>query len=585
MKLIEKILFIILSSQIIYLLIHLQFLFQMPQAALAIQDSIFIFISALTIFILSKGNKKIYFLGLFILLFPTFELQYFYIKIFNKPFLISEMRNFLTLLQVSSIPKKLGYSFLFLLWFFNLCYFLIYAIKNWITASTFQKSISIIGILICYQMLTYNKEVDIWHQDPRANFFGHGVLSAIQVEPKIININIDPEEVLESLKNLKKLEEQRIQYPASLSPSVVPKNKRPIIMIIVESFYDFKHFYSLFAKNPFPKSYLDTIQPFNYTGPNQTFGSFQARFVSLTGAYHSIHPKRNEVFYPTLPRILSEYGYTTIALESMQNTYSLSTYYKLWKFDKQYFQLYGSDWTGRRTDPNTYEKNITRILQNTPDNIIPFYFGFTYLGHGGSCAFTDNLPDPENIDHFLSYFADEKKHNAKQLLKANIFNAERLISIKNMILNKFPDALIIFKSDHYSTELSQRLQESNLPKDMVDSFFEDPVPLPFMVFDGTNGILELPYGFSPANIPLMILAEAGLPYKNTLISMLYREMPNNIMNIYDRLFMKKGNKFEIFATNTTSLKDYEILSIDLYQGKSYSLDMIANNVENFVSIN
>ena len=64
MKLIEKILFVILSSQIIYLLIHLQFLFQMPQAALAIQDSIFILISAFTIFILSKGNKKIYFLGL-----------------------------------------------------------------------------------------------------------------------------------------------------------------------------------------------------------------------------------------------------------------------------------------------------------------------------------------------------------------------------------------------------------------------------------------------------------------------------------------------------------------------------------------
>lgn len=574
MNLIEKILFVILSSQIIYLLIHLQFVFQMPQAALAIQDSIFIFISALTIFILSRGNKKIYFLGLFILLFPTFEMQYFYIKIFNKPFLISEMRNFLTLLQVSSIPKKLGYSFLFLLWFFDLCYFLVYAVKNWITIPVFQKSISIIGILICYQMLTYNKEVDIWHQDPRANFFGYGVLSAIQVEQKVTHIDIKPEEVLESLKNLKKLEKQRIQYPVSLSPDTVPKNKRPIIMIILESFYDFKHFYSLFDQNPFPKSYLDIVQPFNYTGPNQTFGSFQARFVSLTGAYHSIHPKRSEVVYPTLPQVLSKYGYTTIALESMQNTYSLSTYYRLWGFDKQYFQLYGADWTGNRTAPDTYEKNITRILQNTPENITPFYFGFTYLGHGGSCAFTDKLPDPKDIEHFLSYFADDKKHNAKQLLKANIFNAERLISIKNMILNQFPNALIVFKSDHYSTELSQSLRESSLPKDMIDLFFQDPVPLPFIVFDGTNGVLELPYGFSPANIPLMILAEAGVPYKNTFISMLYRETPDHIINIYDRLFIKKGNKFEKFTTNISSLKNYEILSIDLYQGKSYSLDAI-----------
>lgn len=572
MKLIKKILFVILSSQIIYLLIHLQFLFHMPQAALAVQDSIFILISAFTIFILSRGNKKNYFLGLFILLFPIFEMQYFYIKIFNKPFLISEMRNFLTLLQVSSIPKKLGYSFLFLLWFFNLYYFLVHVIKNWISIPTFQKSISIIGIFICCHMLTYNKEVDIWHQDPHTNFFGYGILSVIQAEQKVTHINITQEEVLESLENLKKLEEQRIQYPVSLSPKTMPTNKRPIIMIIFESFYDFKHFYSLFDQNPFPKSYLDIVQPFNYTGPNQTFGSFQARFVSLTGAYHSIHPKRKEIVYPTLPYELSKYGYTTIALESMQNTYSLSTYYKLWGFDKQYFQLYGVDWAGRRIAPDTYEKNITRILQNTPENITPFYFGFTYLGHGSSCAFTDKLPDPENIEHFLSYFADDKKHNAKQLLKANIFNAGRLISIKNMILNKFPDALIVFKSDHYSTELNQSLRESSLPKDMLDSFFQDPAPLPFIVFDGTNGILELPYGFSPANIPLMILAEAGLPYKNTFISMLYRETPGNIINIYDRLFIKKGSKFENFTTNISSLKSYEILSFDLYQGKSYSLD-------------
>ena len=74
-KLFKSCLFIILSSQLLYLIIHLQFLLGMPQAGLSFDDSQYFLALGLGLYILSKGNKFQYWIGYAVILWPTVILQ------------------------------------------------------------------------------------------------------------------------------------------------------------------------------------------------------------------------------------------------------------------------------------------------------------------------------------------------------------------------------------------------------------------------------------------------------------------------------------------------------------------------------
>ena len=589
-KLLKSCLFIILSSQLLYLTIHLQFLLGMPQAGLSFDDSLFFLALGLGLYILSKGNKIQYWIGYAVILWPTVILQYFYIKIFNKPFLLSELYNFGTLLTVSILPVKIMYVSLLIIWISGLCYLVFNSVKNWLKINLILKIIPLLIILFYTQLFSSSVSTPFWNRTPAQVFFFSGIIKTIRSRIENTNINISPEVVNSSFNLLKQYEEKRTIYPIQNSPNTIPKNKRPIFILVFESFYDYRHFLPLFEEDPFPQEYRELMNNNTYTGPNQTHGSFHARFVSLTGSIPIEPPSSHtNIIYPVLPKVLSQYGYTPIALESVTPTYGLQDYYKVWGFDTIKFHMYGNDWSGKRLDPYTFEKNITTIIQNTPDDITPFYFGFTFIGHGGTIGFTDKIDDPQtDITSFLALA--KNKNTANQLLKAGIFNAERLLSIKKMILQKYPDALIILKSDHYSTDFSQFLNESdNIPQEYKDAFYNDPTPLPFVVIDGTNGVLPLEKGFSPANIPLMILAESKLPYRNTMISLLYRNVPKDMINIYNKWYQKIDGKYtpiDLANLNNQQFLEYnkaiETISFDLYKNNapSISLELNKSNIIN-----
>lgn len=576
-------LFVILSSQLLYLILHLQFLLGMPQVRLAAADSLYFLCLGVGFYILSKGNKKLYFVAYAVILWPTVQLQYFFIKIFNKPFLFSELYKFPTLVQVSPLPHKTLYITLFILWAGGLIYLLYRFTKNWWSLTVIKKIIPLV-ILVYYVHIftTTIISIEFWNGNTtRDVFFYSGILKTVRSREKNTNIDISPELVVKNFEYLRKKEKARTIYPISDSPITTPENKRPIFMFVFESFYDYKHFLPLFPEDPFPQEYRDLINSNTYTGPNQSYGSFDARFVSLTGSTPLEPPSRNlKISYQALPAILTQFGYQTTALESVGLTYSLSSYYPLWGFDSILFNLYNGNWEGTEGDIHSYEGNIEEIIQETPDGVVPFYFGFTFLGHGNSCTFTEKIEDPkENISLWLSHFKDQKK--AKQLLKASIFNAQRFFSFKDIILKKYPNALIILKADHYSTELYPSINDdSSLPKEYKDIFNSDPNILPFVVVDGTNGVIPLPRGFSPANIPLMILAEAGLPYKDTTVSLLYREIPLDKINIYNKWYEKKEDRYiniPISETTNPELWEYnkaiETISMDLYKNNKAPLTL------------
>ena len=587
-KILKTCLFVILSSQSLYLIIHLQFLLGMPQASLSINDSLYFLAIGIGLYIISKGNKIQYWTGYAIILWPTVILQYFFIKIFNKPFLLSELHNFGTLLKVSMLPVKILYISLFILWLYGLFYLIFNFIKNWFTINLISKCIPILIVLFYIKTFMSPISPSFWQRNPTQVFFFSGIIQTIRSRIEEFNITVSPEAVKSSVALLKQYEAKRKVYSIKDSPKTIPQKKRPIVIIVFESFYDYKHFIPLFDEDPFPQEYRKLMNNNTYTGPNQTYGSFSARFVSLTSTIPIEPPSSHtNINYPTLPRILSQYGYTPIALEAVTPTYGLQDYYKIWQFHTIDFHMFGNDWSGKRVPYDTFEKNITQIILNTPDNITPFYFGFSFLGHSGTLAFTDKLKDPTtDISSFLALSQD--KTMAKRLLKANIFNAERLLSIKKMILQKYPDALIVLKSDHYSTDLNQFLNNNNtISQQYKDSFYNDPAPLPFVVINGTNGILSLEKGFSPANIPLMILAESKLPYKGTILSLLYRNTPKNMMNIYNKWYQKDGDEYiliDLKISNNQQYKEYSkainTVSLDLYKNTSPPVTLdIYNDLE------
>ncbi|MGL4561453.1 MAG: hypothetical protein ACRCV0_04090, partial [Brevinema sp.] len=400
-KYMNSIFFIILSSQIFYIMIHLQFLLGIPQASLSVTDSLFMFLLGLLSYCLSNGSKKRYFFILWLCTFAIFEMQYFYISIFEKPFLLSEMKNYVTLIQVSSWFERILYLGSFGFWCIGVIYIIGINIKELILQKKYRISkiilISIISIIIYH---TLNKTIPMpdWLGNYTQTFFMKGIIQTIQTREINTEQIISEEEVKKSFLLLKQLELKRKEFPISNSPLTAPLIKKPIIMITFESFYDYYDFYKLFGKeNPFPKEYLNLIMENTYTGPNQTHGSFLSRFIQLTGSAIITSLNENRQHSYTLPAELKKYGYTTYALESVTPTYGLEKHYKNWGFNYDQYEIFGDDWSGKRLDPYLFEEKVSKIIQDTPSNIIPFYYGFTFLGHAGTTKFTDKLEDPENI--------------------------------------------------------------------------------------------------------------------------------------------------------------------------------------------
>ncbi|WP_439897255.1 hypothetical protein [Brachyspira pilosicoli] len=356
--------------------------------------------------------------------------------------------------------------------------------------------------------------------------------------------------------------EQKKDYSNLLLESSI-NNKRDIFLIFLESFYDYSHFTNLFDKDPFPKEYREWANKSRKISPNDGGGSFNARLAGLT-ASSPLTPKiQNTKNKYTLPYLLYDIGYTTIALEEAKNTYNLNTFLPSLYFDKIIFDL------GTTNIDNYINTNIENL--ETP----LFVYGFTTLGHLGE-HISNNFNIIENNKKIMKYFNNTDKLQLIETLDNSVTTAIEVIKTRDTILKYSPNALIIFKHDHLYPYLRGIIENSSIDNDIKNSFLNDNTPTPILIWDGTNGAYKAPNNFVPENIPMFIAINAGVTnYKNSIISLLYKYEIDGIISTYHK-FYKITNDTLVLENNISQdseIYKYEnaqkILSQDIFQGKKY----------------
>ena len=383
------------------------------------------------------------------------------------------------------------------------------------------------------------------------------------------NIKPNKELVLNSINLLKTYEEKRDLSNLLLQDN---ENKRDIFLIFLESFYDYSHFVKLFNKDPFPREYRKWANSSKKIAPNVNNGSFYARLSGLT-ASSPLYPKtQSEKIDKTLIGLLNENGYYTLALEEALNTYNLKTFYPSIGFSNSIFGL-------NITNINKYlETNINNLKQPL------FVSGFTILGHTDSHIENDfNIA--EKNKKFMNYFNGNDRVNLLETIDNSVMTSIEIIKIRDTILKHSPNALIIFKHDHLYPYLRAIVERSSVDKKIKENFLNDASPSPILIWDGTNGAYKAPVNLVPENIPMFIAINAGVTnYKNSVISLLYKEEINNNISTYHKYYKVTNNSIilENNVDENSEIFKYEnaqkILSQDIFQGKKYYYELI-NNLE------
>lgn len=341
-----------------------------------------------------------------------------------------------------------------------------------------------------------------------------------------------------------------------------------IFLIFLESFYDYSHFTNLFDKDPFPKEYREWANKSRKISPNDSGGSFNARFSGLT-ASSPFYPKNQFTkLTHTLPYLLMENGYNTIALEEADITYNLNNFLPLVGITNMVFNI-------GITNIDAYLDTNLNIL-NKPI----FAYAFTYIGHIGSYVENDfNIK--ENNKNFFNFFKNENINSLIETLDNSVTTSIEVLKIRDVILKYSPNALIIFKHDHLHPYLRGLIENSSIDNDIKNSFLNDNTPTPILIWDGTNGAYKAPNNFVPENIPMFIAINAGVTnYKNSIISLLYKEEIDGIISTYYK-FYKITNDTLVLENNIaqdSEIYKYEnaqrILSQDIFQGKKYYYNII-----------
>lgn len=159
-------------------------------------------------------------------------------------------------------------------------------------------------------------------------------------------------------------------------------------------------------------------------------------------------------------------------------------------------------------------------------------------------------------------------------------SAKEIIDTKNIILEKYPDAVIIFKHDHLYPYLKTIIHNSSIDNTMKESFFNSYDVGRILIWNGTNGYYKFDEnGFPPENIPMFIAANTEANYTNSIISFLYKDKIDGIIRFYNSFYTNdKGRLIRIEPDkNSLSYKinnAQRILSEDLFRGKKYFYECI-----------
>ena len=504
--------------------------------------------------------------------FSFFVIEIIALSVLDMVVLFSDMPNlYSSLITVLPIQMKIITIISSIIYFSSLLILLFLFIYNLYRIFKIKKTNAIMIILsiiaILYALFLRPNKLEMWSIDFLRNANKRGIIYTLNYRinyDRMNNIKPSKELVLNSINLLKTYEEKRDLSNLLLQES---ENKRDIFLIFLESFYDYSHFVKLFDKDPFPKEYRKWAEASQKIAPNVNNGSFYARLSGLT-ASSPLYPKtQSEKINNTLISLLNENGYYTLALEEALNTYNLKTFYPSIGFSNSIFGL-------NITNINTYlETNINNLKYPL------FISGFTILGHTDSHIENDfNIE--ENNKKFMNYFNGNDRVNLLETIDNSVMTSIEIIKIRDTILKYSPNALIIFKHDHLYPYLRAIVERSSVDKKLKENFLDDAAPSPLLIWDGTNGACKLSINLMPENIPMFIAINAGVTnYKNSVISLLYKEEINNNISTYHKYY-KITNNLLILENNIDENSDifkYEnaqkILSQDIFQGKKYYYEL------------
>lgn len=480
------------------------------------------------------------------------------------------------LLRVITIFVTFIYLSLFIL-FILLFLFNIYKRLKFEKYVLFFKSIV---IFVLFFILFFRKEdVDSWSVDFLRVVNKSGIINTINYRinyDRVNNITPSREEVYNSIEVLKEYQKNRNIDNLLLETTKKYLNthattkglQRDIFVIFLESFYDYSHFLSLFSEDPFNKEYRNWANNSSHISPNYNNGSFYARLSGLSGA-SPLYPKtQSSKIENVLSDLLNKKGYYTLALEEALNTYNLKTFYPSVGFDETVFGL-------GITNIKEYIRTNLIIYQN--DKPL-FVYGFTVMGHTDSHLDNDLNLAQKNKD-FLNYFNDNDKLHFIETLDNSVMTADEIIKIRDIILSKYTNALIIFKHDHLYPYLKSIIKRSTIDDSIKEKFLTDYSPSPILVWDGTNGSFKLPSNFVAENIPFFISVNTDIDYTNSISSLLYKDVVDDIISTYHSFYYTKDG-LEVDGSIISNLNAFKveesrkILSQDIFQGKKYYYDII-----------
>ena len=571
------ILFLLIHS-IIYFSIFYIILpkFSLPQFKLNFEDFLITYISTIISYKLLNKNKLLISIFICFQSFSFFIIEPIALTFQNTILLFTDIPDlYPTLIKVLSIPMKIITIIVTIIYFSAIILLIIAFIYN---LKRFKKTtIIFIIIFLCissYILFFRHRDIVIWNTNFLINANKNGIIDTINFRinyNKLNNKKHSKEEVESALLFLIEKEKNRDISNLLLKGSKYIKednNKRDIFLIFLESFYDYSHFVKLFDKDPFPEEYRKWANASQKIFPNAGSGSFYARLSGLT-ASSPLYPKtQSGKIDKTLIDLLNKNGYYTLALEEIESTYNLDNFLPSIGFKNIIFEV-------GITNIDSYIENNFNNLNNPI-----FVYGFTILGHGGH-HIENNFNIEEKNKKFMNYFNKNDRETLLETIASSAMTAIEIIKTRDTILKYYPNALIIFKHDHLYPNLTTIIERSAIDDKIKKSFLEDNTPSPLLIWDGTNGACKPAINLVPENIPMFIAINAGITnYKNSVISLLYKENINNNISTYHKYYKITNNSLilENEIDDNSDIFKYEnaqkILSQDIFQGKKYYYNII-----------
>ncbi|ADG72264.1 sulfatase [Brachyspira murdochii] len=566
---------LILITAMYYSITQLIFpMFSVNKMNFSIIDIIYVYVFSIISYILSNKNKLTSYLFIIVAVFSFFTIEPLGMTIEAKPLFFTDMPDmYPSLIEVLPLYMQIITITATTLYFGLLLAYALYFIYGLykMYKTNIKKAIimTIVVILVTYISFFRPVKINSIYADYSDIANKYGIINTISYRisyDKSVEARADKESVEKSLKLLTDIQNKR-----DVSNLILPYDtdkKRDVFIIFMESFYDYEHFLPLMDKDPFPKEYREWASNSTRVGPNDSHGSLFARTSGLIASSPLFPKKQKTPIYSALPYIMKDNGYHTIALEESGVTYYLDALLPNIGMEEVVFSLGLT--------------NIKNYIKTNNYNNPIFLAGFTFMGHAGS-----------HVENDLNVYDNNKrlmdKINKKDIpvlietMENSALAAKDIIDTRDTILEKYPDAIIIFKHDHLYPYLKTIIENSSIDNKIKEDFFNDNTVSPMLIWNGTNGAYRFEEdGFPPENIPMFAAVNTKANYTNSIISLLYKDKIDNIIRYYNAFYTNDNGsikKIEVKKDSTSYIVNHaqKILSEDILRGKKYIYTYISND--------